>query len=85
MKHGQQLYSSKDFYLTACLIATGLNLSTISQSSQGFLLFHFDCSESEALNVLEKHWSGQLELSTKKFVEAIYQLKTRMRIESGRS
>lgn len=84
MKYGQQFYSSKDFYLTACLIAAGLNLTSTSKTSQGFLLFHFDCSEKEALDLLDQHWAGLLLLSTKKFVEAIYQLKSRMRLEAGR-
>ncbi|MCB9802043.1 MAG: hypothetical protein H6774_03050 [Pseudomonadales bacterium] len=80
MKHGQKNYSSKDFYLSSCLIAAGLNLSNITQSNNGYFLFHFDSSEKEALDILDRHWSGSLEIPTKDFVEAIYQLKNRMRV-----
>lgn len=84
MEYGQQNFTSKDFYLSSCLIATGLGLSRISQSQKGHLLFHFDLPENEALLILDKHWSGQLSVSTKDFVEAIYQLKNRMRSELGK-
>lgn len=84
MKHGQLGYTSKDFYLAACLMASGFNLLDISQSDKNFLLFHFDCSEEKAQHLLEQHWAGALMLPTKKFIEAIYQLKSRMRLASGR-
>ncbi len=80
----QNLYTSHDFYLSSCLIAAGLNLIRISRPPQGYFLFHFDCLETEALDLLEQHWSGQLTLPTKQLIDAIYQLKSRMRLESGR-
>ena len=82
MDNDQVYYTSKDFYLSACLLAAGLKLSHLSKSAEGFFIFHFYCSENEGANFLKQHWTGELTPSTKKVVEAIYELKSRMRLES---
>jgi len=79
MEHGQKNFTSKDFYLSSCLLAAGIVLKYTSKAPAGFLTFHFDCTEDQANDVLNRHWSGKLRLPTKDVIEAIYQLKHRMR------
>lgn len=71
-------YKTKDFYLSACILASGYPLLQIERTSEKFSIFTFDISAAQAEKIIQNHWNYSLTLSTRKFVEAINELKTRL-------
>ena len=71
-------YTSKDFYLSACIRASGANLIRLEPLDYKTYLFHFDIPTSQANYLIEQHWNGKLVLPTKAVIDAINELKTRL-------
>ena len=71
-------FTSKDFYLSACIRAYGANLTRLEPIDYKTYLFHFDITPAQANALIEQHWNGQLILPTKAVIDAINELKTRL-------
>ncbi len=78
MLTNEKLYKSKDFYTCCVLRASNFNLKTIEPTSSKFATFIFSDPQGEAEEIIRKHWLGELKVSTKDFVAAINELKTRL-------
>ncbi len=78
MSTDKKLFRSKDFYTCCCLLASELTLNAIEPTSNKFAIFVFDDPDQKAEDLIKKHWNGELLLSTKDFVAAINELKTRL-------
>lgn len=76
--NNENTFQSKDFYLSACIRASGANLIRLEPIDYKTYLFHFDISPVQANNLIERHWNGTLILSTKAVIDAINELKTRL-------
>lgn len=71
-------FQSKDFYLSACIRATGAQLIQLKPIDQRTFLFVFDITPAEANHLIEDHWNSHLILPTKSVIDAINELKTRL-------
>jgi hypothetical protein len=71
-------FKSHDFYTCCCLLASGFILKAIEPTSGKFANFVFEDPDKKAEEVINEHWAGELKLSTKDFVAAINELKTRL-------
>lgn len=70
-------YATKDFYLSVCLLATGIRPELRRINNKTFL-FVFPNKQNRIEKLLEKHWSRRLLIPSKDFVEALNELKTRI-------
>lgn len=70
------MWKSSDFYLCVCVLASGIEVLSMEKVSPKRVIFTFNCSEEIADEIIKKHWGGVLELSSRKFIESINQLKT---------
>lgn len=73
-------YKTKDFYLSACLLAYGIPLRKLESIGHNIYYFVFGTSENSAEQVIQSYWDRSLQLSVRSFVEAINELKTRIHI-----
>ncbi len=71
-------YYSKDFYLSAVCLASGCKLLKLQRKNQDYVEFVFDDSPEKCIPIIEKHWAGTLKLPSRKLIEAINELKTRI-------
>lgn len=71
-------FKSRDFYISACLIASGHRLLNLIKDHSSFVTFVFDCPLSTAESIISDHWSKRLVLPTRDLIEAINELKTRI-------
>lgn len=74
-------YTTKDFYLAACLLASGFYLSRLEQSGYRTFSFIFSVSPIQAKAVIANHWNRKLNLPSRDLIEAINELKTRIYAE----
>lgn len=72
-------WKSKDFYLSCVIRASGFELITLERKEHDFSVFVFDISPQKAEEIISLHWSKQLKLPTKDLVEAINELRTRLK------
>lgn len=79
MENGN-LFTSKDFYLSAVILATGKNLIKVDRHSEKFAVFVIDISQVKAQKIIESHWKRELLLPTRDLIEAIHELKTRLHV-----
>lgn len=73
-------YKTKDFYLSATLLAFGIPLQKLETISSGIYFFVFGTSVESAEQIICSYWDRSLELPVRNFVEAINELKTRIHI-----
>jgi hypothetical protein len=77
MNSANTTYITKDFYISCCLLASGLQLLQLDKSNgKDFVYFVFQDLEQEA--IVSDHWSRNLIIPTKDLVNAIQELKTRL-------
>lgn len=74
----ENIYKTNDFYITSCLIASGVKLITLEKNSDRFLTFVLDISPISAQSLISDYWNRNLILPCKDVIEAINQLKTRL-------
>lgn len=74
----QNTYSSTDFYLTACILASGYPLIQVVPTQTNKLEFVLAISPEEADKLIQKHWARDLTVPSRNLVDAIKELKTRM-------
>lgn len=72
-------WKSKDFYLSCVLRASGASLINLEKSNQDFVFFVFDISPEKAEEIISLHWSKKLKLPTRDLIEAINELRTRLK------
>lgn len=71
-------YKTKDFYISAAILAYGIPLLKLETYQNGVYLFVFGTSESSAEQIISSYWNRSLKLSARDFVDAINELKTRI-------
>lgn len=69
----------KDFYLSSILLASGVTLLNLEKTDRGFVFFVFDISSERAESIISSHWARTLTLPTRDLIEAINELKTRLK------
>lgn len=73
-----KLFTTKDFYLSACLLASGLPLKQLQRREEKIVVFVFDDPKNIAKKIIQDHWSRKLIIPTRDLIEAINELKTRI-------
>jgi hypothetical protein len=76
MKH--ETFETKDFYLSSCILATGIPLIELRPIGASVFQFVFAISPTDANILIKQHWSRELVLPTKNLIDAINELKTRL-------
>jgi len=71
-------YRSKDFYLTAVCMAYGCKLKSLERQEGDFVEFVFEDPPEKCIEIISNHWAGNLKVNSRKLVEAINELKTRI-------
>jgi hypothetical protein len=71
-------YTTKDFYLTAVCMATGCTLLRLERNPNDLVDFVLKESPETCISIITEHWAGTLHVSSKKIIEAINELKTRI-------
>ncbi|MBI3379665.1 hypothetical protein HY029_02850 [Candidatus Gottesmanbacteria bacterium] len=71
-------FKSNDFYLSACILASGIPLKRIEYGDPRSASFIFDDLENKVPQILADHWNKKLLLPTRNLIEAINELKTRL-------
>lgn len=72
-------WHSKDFYLSCIIRASGFNLIELKKGTGDFSVFVFDVTPEKAEQIISLHWSRQLALPTKDLIEAINELRSRLK------
>jgi hypothetical protein len=72
-------WKSKDFYLSCVIRASGFELINLERNEHDFSVFVFDISPQKAEEIISLHWSKQLKLPTRDLIEAINELRTRLK------
>lgn len=71
-------WKSKDFYLSCIIRASGASLIGL-ENNYNFVIFVFDISPEKAEEIISMHWSKKLRLPTRDVIEAINELRTRLK------
>lgn len=71
-------FFTKDFYTSACILASGVSLIRLQKETEKTVFFVFAISPIKAEEIIKKHWSRELVLPTRDIVDAIHQLKTQV-------
>lgn len=76
------LFESRDLYISAVCLAVGLKLLRLEKDSRTRMAtFVFSDPHNNSSQIISKHWSNKLMISSRGLIEAINELKTR--IHSG--
>jgi hypothetical protein len=78
MQNGMKEYSSRDFYISASLLAKGITLLRLERETATNFLFIFDITPEEAKKLIADHWNKNLMVPSRNLIEAINELKTRI-------
>ncbi len=73
-------YHSSDFYISSCILASGIPLKGLKKISDRSYAFIFHDQENQIEKIIADHWNRTLLLPTKDLIEAINQLKTRLHL-----
>lgn len=73
-----QEYRSHDFYLSAIVLAAGLQLIRLERGAGKFVDFVFSDPEKKAEQIIANHWNKTLRIPTRSVIEAVNELKTRL-------
>lgn len=71
-------FSLKDFYLAACLLASGLFLKRLERQEGKIVTFVFDDPNNTVEKIIHNYWNRTQKLPTRNLIEAIVELKTRI-------
>lgn len=71
-------FITKDFYLTAVCMASGCKLIRLKRNSNDLVDFILKEPADICIPIITEHWAGSLKVSSKKIIEAINELKTRI-------
>lgn len=73
------LWRSKDFYLSSIVRAAGTSLIGIEKSGERYVFFVFEITPEKAEKIISEHWSRTLRIPTRDVIEAINELRTRLK------
>ena len=71
-------FSSKDFYLSAVLIACGCKLQRLERFKDNLVTFVFKDLPEDCHEIIASYWANELQVNPRKLISAINQLKTRL-------
>jgi hypothetical protein len=71
-------YQTKDFFISACILATGTKIADVIREPDRTCYFIFDITPENANIIIQKHWNNELLLPTRSLVDAIHELKSRI-------
>ena len=71
-------FKTRDFYISACILASGVTLLRLTKETEKFAFFVFNISPIKAEQIIQEHWDRKLMLPTRNLIEAIHELKTRI-------
>lgn len=74
-------YQTKDYYIAACILASGVQLIKLSPIDNKSFDFVFNISTSQAEVIIQQHWQRKLILPSRNLVDALHELKTRIYTE----
>lgn len=72
-------FKSHDFYLCCIILASGYSLVNLKKNNSNFVTFIFDISKEKANQIIKAHWDRELKIPSRDLIEAINELKTRLR------
>lgn len=75
----KRYWRSKDFYLSSIIRASGVSLLELENTGHDFVVFVFDISPEKAEETILLHWSRKLNLPTRDLIDAINELRTRLK------
>jgi hypothetical protein len=75
-------WKSKDFYKSCVIRATGASLLCIETANHEYSTFVFDIPAKDGDEIISLHWDRKLTLPTRDLIEAINELKVRLRYGS---
>lgn len=78
MENEQGIWKTSDFYSAVVVKSSNIPLFTIEKENDRFVNFIFKASEDKCEEILNKHWNGDLRISSKILVDTIKELKTRL-------
>lgn len=73
-----KLFKTKDFYISACLLASGFKLIELQKERNNLMTFVFNNSNNKAEEIIKNHWNRTHKIPTRNLIEAINELKTRI-------
>lgn len=76
--NSDEIFSTRDFYSSAVLLATGCSLQSVKKVSSGFSMFVFSESPEFCQQLIDKHLASQLDVKSWQLVNAIKSLKARL-------
>lgn len=71
-------FSSHDFYLSCVVVAAGGKLSHLERSNGSFVEFVFNEPPEKCHEIIAAYWADELQVSAKKLIASINELKTRL-------
>ncbi|OGG34845.1 hypothetical protein A2363_00180 [Candidatus Gottesmanbacteria bacterium RIFOXYB1_FULL_47_11] len=71
-------YETKDFFLSACILATGAKITKVIRQEDKTCVFVFNITPDSAKEIIRKHWNNELLLPTRSLIDAIHELKSRI-------
>jgi len=71
-------YKTKDFYLSACILASGVKITEVIRQQDRTCVFVFEISPDNAKETIRKHWNNELLLPTRSVIDALHELKSRI-------
>jgi hypothetical protein len=71
-------FSSKDFYLSAVLMACDCKLQRLEKFKDNFVTFVFKKPPENCHEIIASYWADELQVNPRKLISAINQLKTRL-------
>lgn len=78
MENLKKIFTTKDFYISACLLASGLKLIELLRKEDKLVVFLFEDEEDKAKEIIRNHWNRTHKIPTRDLIEAINELKTRI-------
>lgn len=71
-------FRTKDFYTSCVVLAMGCKFNRLERQQGDIAEFVFAEPPEKCLEIISRHWTGELKVSSKALVEAVKQLKTRL-------
>lgn len=71
-------YQTKDFYISASILASNFQLLELIPISSKTFSFVFNVSPEKAEELIEGYWKRELVLPVRDYVDALHELKTRI-------
>lgn len=80
--HDEHGLATKDFYIASLLRANGIPLINVEKAPTGIFFFTFQLTENDFDQYVKSYWDRTLTVIARDMVDAIYELKVRMKQQS---